>query len=203
MSREEVTSFLLNLQLSIRELDKDIDKALTVLPEVKKEDLPKWLEDEVKRILRVQQDLMNDWDALTKSSQEISSQQRSPHRIDADRLRRLGAVPALGGDVVLPKSTSKDITSLTATASPAAVDILRSKLDNASSPLKSTTTTIAGDGEDEEPRHQTTTTTTTQPFENALRPTTKDRLEVDTSPASELAIALQKRLHIQQQQVGG
>lgn len=202
MSREEVTSFLLNLQLCIRELDKGIDKALTVLPEVKKEDLPRWLENERRKYTAVQQDLMNDWDAFTKSSQESSSHQRSPHRIDADRLRRLGATPALGGGVVLPKSTSKDVTSLTATASPAAAEILRSKLDNASSSLKSPTasTTIAGDGE---PRQHQTTTRTTQPFNVALRPTTKESLNEDSSPVSELASALQKRLNSQQQQTGG
>jgi hypothetical protein len=194
MSREEVTSFLLNLQLCIRELDKGIDTALKSLPEVKREDLPRWLENERCKYTAVQQDLMNDWDAFTKSYEDTSNQ-RSPHRIDADRLRRLGAIPALGGGVVLPKrkSTNKDIPSLTTTAAcPAAVDILRSKLDNASSPLKSvaTTTTITGDGEP----HQTTT----QPFNVALRPTTKGRSKEDTSPVSELASVLQKRLNSQQ-----
>jgi hypothetical protein len=195
MSREEVTSFLLNLQLCIRELDKDIDTALKLLPEVKREDLPRWLENERCKYTAVQQDLMNDWDAFTKSYQDTSNQ-RSPHCIDADRLRRLGAIPALGGGVVLPKikSTSKDVTSLTTAASPAAVEILRSKLDNSSSPLRSvaTTTSKAGDGEP----HQTTTTTT-QPFNVALRPTTKGRLKEETSPVSELASALQKRLNSQ------
>lgn len=68
MSREEVSAFLRNFQLQLITLHKQIDQGLQKLPEVKREDLPRFLAEQKLRFLRFQQEQMEDWDKFVEET---------------------------------------------------------------------------------------------------------------------------------------
>lgn len=144
MSREEVTALLLNLQLSLSELQKSIDDSLRKLPDLHRNQLPSFLEQERRKFLQFQTEQLTEWDNFVKASR-IEHNDTSPDtninplRSMESRIQKMGGVPALGGAIVLPQLISAQKTGLTTTASPAAVEMLRTQLNNkegAPDPLK-------------------------------------------------------------------
>lgn len=146
MSRDDVSSFLHALQLSIDSLQRRIDQSLVQLQHTKSKDLPQFLSEERQRFISWHQEQLNSLDQLYDILSISASTDPSPRETDDDhfeedhhtpfgvhlrsleqRVTAMGGIPALGS-VVLPRNTIAGKPTLKATSSAAAVEILHRSL---------------------------------------------------------------------------
>ncbi|GAB4821334.1 hypothetical protein N2152v2_008380 [Parachlorella kessleri] len=140
MSREEVSAFLRNLQIALDGLQKSIDQSLASLPKTKRDDLPKFLAEQKRRFIHLYDEQLEEWGRFVE---EAGLQVEEEETIDEgggettpfnvrlrsleQRVAAMGGIPALGA-TVLPRMTPAHKAGLSATASPAAVEIMRGRL---------------------------------------------------------------------------
>eukprot|EP00887_Chlorella_sp_A99_P005805 scaffold1.g5805.t1 len=211
MSRDEVAAFLHNVQLKLDSLQQQLDAGARALPGTAHDALPGLLREQKVALTGAFAEALEEW-AHFEQDTGLAEQEQQPPAPGAGgsgdedeaavtpfavqlrslevRVAKMGGRPALGA-CVLPKSTPGQRTALQATASPAAVEILRGRIgsgDADATPLRKT-----GGGAGGEATHTPLV---------ALRPVAAapgggglpgGTTPGEAHPASELAAALQRR----------
>ncbi|KAI3424730.1 hypothetical protein D9Q98_008119 [Chlorella vulgaris] len=150
MSREELSAFLRNLQLSLDGLQREVEAACRQVPETKREALPELLAGCRRSLARFSVEQLAEFDAFVQetglqaeqsdgdvagspavAALDAGGDHGTPHGMQLRSLERrvasMGGIPALGA-CVLPRMTPGMRPQLNTTASPAAVEIMQRRL---------------------------------------------------------------------------
>ncbi|KAL4422300.1 hypothetical protein ABPG75_008497 [Micractinium tetrahymenae] len=217
MSREEVAAALRNLQLSLDGLQREVESAIRALPQTRREALPEALAGVRRKLAAFGREAVAELDALAEEAGLQLPGEPGSSGLDADgsdgaasaspaggegtplayggvqlrslerRVASMGGIPALGA-CVLPKMTPGQRPQLGATASPAAVEIMRGRLgDSDATPLRK----VGGEEEGAAPTPLVALRSTPAPApKSGLDPSPGG----GAPPGSELAAAIARRM---------